>query len=70
MYEQEMFERVEPVTTKTEDMMKLMLFTEGAPRTVMESWCVTAMKDELSSFVLALFRVYVYIKFFFFKLFY
>ena len=28
-YEREMFKGVEPVTRKTEDMMKLMLFTEG-----------------------------------------
>ena len=68
-YEREMFERVEPVTRKTEDMMKLMLFTEGAPRTVMERWCVRAMQDELNSFVLTLFRMYVYINFFFFKIF-
>ena len=69
-YEREMFKRVEPVTRKTEDMMKLMLFTEGAPRTVMERWCVRAMQDEMNSFVLLLFQMYVYTNFFLFKIFY
>ncbi len=68
-YESEMFERVEPITQKTEDMMKLMLFTQGAPRTVMERWCIRALQDELNSFVLMLFRLYVYTNFFFFKIF-
>ncbi len=68
-YETEMFVRAERVTKLTEDMMKLMLFTEGAPRTVMERWCIRAMKDELNSFVLQLFRVYVYVNFFFFRMF-
>lgn len=35
-YEAEMFVRAQRVTKLTEDMMKLMLFTEEAPRTVME----------------------------------
>ena len=68
-YESEMFERVEHITQKTEDMMKLMLFTPGAPRTVMERWCIRALQDELNSFVLVLFRMYVYVNFFFFRMF-
>ncbi|KAL6719144.1 peptide transporter ptr2 [Lecanora helva] len=68
-YEEEMFARVTPITQKTEDMMKLMLFTPGAPRTVMERWCIRALQDELNSFVLVLFKLYVHINFFFFRLF-
>lgn len=68
-YEEEMFERVTPITQKTEDMMNLMLFTPGAPRTVMEKWCIRALQDELNSFVLMLFRAYVYVNFFFFRMF-
>ena len=68
-YEEEMFERVTPITQKTEDMMNLMLFTPGAPRTVMERWCIRALQDELNSFVLMLFRAYVYVNFFFFRMF-
>lgn len=68
-YEREMFVRAERLTQLTEDMMKLMLFTEGAPRTVMERYCIRAMKDELNSIVLQFFRIYVYVNFFFFRLF-
>ena len=68
-YEEEMFERVKIVTSKTEDMMNLMLFTPGAPRTVMERWCIRALKDELNSIVLMFFRLYVYTNYFFFRLF-
>ena len=68
-YESEMFERVTPITKKSEDMMNLMLFTPGAPRTVMERWCIRALQDELNSLVLMLFRAYVYTNFFFFRLF-
>ena len=67
-FEREMINRVIPVQAKTEDMMHLMLFTEGAPRTVIEKWCVRAMKDELNIVLLLLFRIYVYIRFFLFKL--
>ncbi|KAL8720889.1 MAG: hypothetical protein Q9225_002307 [Loekoesia sp. 1 TL-2023] len=67
-FERQMLERVTPVQAKTDDMMHLMLFTEGAPRTVIEQWCIRAMKDELNAMLLTMFRVYIYIHFFFFKL--
>ena len=67
-FEECMLKRVTPVQTKTEDMMRLMLFTEGAPRTVMEKWCVRAMKDELNAVMLLLYRIYVYTYYFLFKL--
>ena len=68
-YENEMFARVTPIQAKTEDMMHLM-FAEGAPRTVIEKWSIRAMKEEMNAFLFILFRLYVYIHFFFFKVFY
>ncbi|KAK0511598.1 hypothetical protein JMJ35_006171 [Cladonia borealis] len=68
-YEDEMFARVTPVQAKTEDMMHLM-FAEGAPRTVIEKWSIRAMKDEMNLFLFTLFRLYVYIYFFCFKMLY
>ena len=68
-YESEMFARVTPIQAKTEDMMHLM-FTNGAPRTVIEKWSIRAMKDEMNVILFTLFRFYVYIHFFCFKMFY
>ena len=67
-YEHDMFARVTPVQAKTEDMMHLM-FSEGAPRTVIEKWSIRAMRDEMNWFLFIFFRLYVYVYFFFFKLF-
>lgn len=68
-YEGEMFARVTPVQAKTEYMMHLM-FSAGAPRTVIERWSIRAMKDELNFFLLLLFRLYIHMYFFCFKLLY
>ena len=68
-YEDKMFARVTPIQAKTEDMMHMM-FTEGAPRTVIEKWSIRAMKDEMNAFLFVLFQLCVYVYFFFFKLLY
>ena len=68
-YEEDMFARVTPVQAKTEDMMHLM-FTPGAPRTVIERWSIRAMKDEMNVVLFAMFWVYVHVYFFCFKLLY
>ena len=68
-YEMDMFARVRPVQAKTEDMMHLM-FMPGAPRTLIERWCIQAMKDELNVVFFALFWVCVRVYFFCFKLLY
>ena len=66
-YENKMFARVTRVQAKTEDMMHLM-FAQGAPRTVIEKWSIRAMKDEMNGFLFMLFRLYVYVHFFCFKI--
>ena len=66
-YEEEMFVRVAPVQAKTEDMMHLM-FAKGAPRTTIEKWSIRAMKDEMNLFLFTLFRLYICVHFFFFKM--
>lgn len=68
-YEEEMFARATPVQAKTEDMMHLM-FANDAPRTTIEKWSIRAMKDDMNLFVFTLFRLYVYIHFFCFKMLY
>ncbi|KAK3681227.1 hypothetical protein B0T22DRAFT_523271 [Podospora appendiculata] len=67
-YEDGMFRRVRVVQKMTEDMMKLMLFTEGAPRSVMAQWIVRSMSDDLGPFKLAGFRIAASAYYFFFKL--
>ncbi|EKG19782.1 Monooxygenase FAD-binding protein [Macrophomina phaseolina MS6] len=69
-YEDGMFRRIHKVQKRTEDMMKLMLFTEGAPRTVMHRWIVRSMSDELSALKLLLVRLAVCIYYFLFTLVY
>lgn len=69
-YEQDMFERMSRVQAMTEKVTKLMFFTDGAPRTVIEQWILTSMSDELNGVVLVLVKMMVYIYYFCFKLFY
>lgn len=68
-YGDEMFARATPVQAKTEDMMHLMS-ANGAPRTKIEKWSIRAMKDEMNLFLFTLFRLYIYIHFFCFKILY
>ncbi|GME30258.1 uncharacterized protein K452DRAFT_291281 [Neofusicoccum parvum] len=69
-YEQGMFRRIHKVQKKTEDMMKLMLFTDDAPRTVMDKWIVRSMSDELDAVRLLVLRLAVFVYYFFFKIIY
>ncbi|KAF2137938.1 uncharacterized protein K452DRAFT_291281 [Aplosporella prunicola CBS 121167] len=67
-YEEGMFVRVHRVQKMTEDMMKLMLFTEGAPGTVMAQWVVRSVSDDMSAVAVALLTPLVWAYYFFFKL--
>lgn len=68
LYEAEMFERVHKVQLRTKDMMELMLFTPGAPGTVIDRWIVRSVSDELNTVLLVLVKVLVHTFFFFYRL--
>jgi 2-polyprenyl-6-methoxyphenol hydroxylase-like FAD-dependent oxidoreductase len=70
IYEQGMFERMTRMQAMTENVMKLMFFTNGAPRTVIERWILAFMSDELNGVVFVFAKMMVYIYYFCFKLFY
>jgi 2-polyprenyl-6-methoxyphenol hydroxylase-like FAD-dependent oxidoreductase len=70
IYEQGMFERMTRMQVMTENVMKLMFFTNGAPRTVIEQWILAFMSDELNGVVFVFAKMMVYIYYFCFKLFY
>lgn len=48
-YEKVMFERVHKAQKMTYDMMKLEMFTPGAPETIMSQWIVRSMSDEIGA---------------------
>ncbi|KAB8360572.1 hypothetical protein FH972_024312 [Carpinus fangiana] len=54
LYERRMFQRVGKVQVRTKDMMELMLFTPGAPGTVIDKWIVRSFSDEMNSALLLL----------------
>ncbi|KAL3426469.1 tetracycline resistance protein from transposon [Phlyctema vagabunda] len=67
--ESDMMDRVVKAQLKTEDMKNLMMFTPGAPRSVIESWILRSMSDELNVVALMGASIIVYCYFFFFKCF-
>ena len=67
MYELEMFERITPVQATTENVMKLMFFTNGASRTLIELWILALVSDELNGVVLVVAKMMVYIYYFCFQ---
>jgi 2-polyprenyl-6-methoxyphenol hydroxylase-like FAD-dependent oxidoreductase len=67
-YEEAMFTRVTKVQVMTEDMMRLMLFTEGAPRTVIAKWIVRSMRDDLNVAQVAGLKALVHSYYFFFRI--
>lgn len=67
-FEDEMYTRVSKVQAMTEDMMRLMLFTEGAPRKVIAKWIVRSMSDDLNWFQLAGLKAVIHCYYFFFNL--
>ncbi|KAI9788247.1 MAG: hypothetical protein M1816_007013 [Peltula sp. TS41687] len=56
-YEEDMFKRAGQVQALTDDVMKLMLFTEGAPRTVVEKWMNRIMRDQLHIVLLTFLKI-------------
>jgi 2-polyprenyl-6-methoxyphenol hydroxylase-like FAD-dependent oxidoreductase len=69
-YEKGMFKRIHKVQKMTEDMMKLMLFTDGSPRTIMDKWIARSMSDELNPLALFILKIVLSIYFFLFKIVY
>lgn len=67
-FEEDMYTRVTNIQAMTEDMMHLMLFTEGAPMTVMAKWIVRSMSDDLNWFQLAGLKAVVHFYYLFFNL--
>ena len=52
----------------TEDMMRLMLFTQGAPRAVIAKWILRSLRDNLDTVQLAGLKAVVHSYYFFFKI--
>ena len=69
-YEEDMFERVGKVQAMTDDVMRMMFFTKGGPRTVIERWIIRIMSDQLNVVPLLFVKIAVYIYYFCFKLLY
>ncbi|KAL9095164.1 MAG: hypothetical protein Q9165_002420 [Trypethelium subeluteriae] len=66
--EQEMMKRVAKVQLRTDNMKDLMLFTEGAPRTVIEKYIIRALSDDLNRVSLASVKLLVNTYFAIFKI--
>jgi 2-polyprenyl-6-methoxyphenol hydroxylase-like FAD-dependent oxidoreductase len=66
-FEEGMFRRVIKVQAMTEDMMRLMLFTEGAPKKVIAKWVVRSMSDDLNWFQGVVFKATVHFYYFLFN---
>lgn len=66
-YEGRMNSRVTKIQLRTRDMMKMMLFTRGAPETTIERWIIRSVSDDLSSWVLSLFRALVFVLYFLYR---
>ncbi|KAK7906376.1 hypothetical protein PG985_016382 [Apiospora marii] len=69
-YEAGMLERAHAAQHFTEDIMKLMLFTPGAPGAVIEDYIVRLTADDMSATLASAWRFLVAIYYFFFKLFF
>lgn len=69
-FEQNMFLRATRAQSITEGLMRDMLFTRGAPRTVINSWVMRKMRHELHPLLMPLVAVRVYLYFFVFRLLY
>jgi 2-polyprenyl-6-methoxyphenol hydroxylase-like FAD-dependent oxidoreductase len=69
-YEEAMFARIHVVQKMTEDMMKLMLFTDGSPRTTIDKWIVRSMSDDLHPLLTFIVQMIVSFYYFFFKMIY
>lgn len=68
VFEEDMYRRVTKVQAMTEDMMRLMLFTKGAPRTVIAKWIIRSMSGDLNWLQLAGLKAVVHFYYFCYNL--
>jgi len=68
-YEKDMFKRMHKFMTLTNDVVQLMFYTEGTPRSVIHKLVMKFMSDELHPILLACLNPVVFLYFFVFKLF-
>lgn len=67
-FEQDMFKRAKAMQEMTYKMLTLMFLTEGAPRSSIEKYIITAIEGELGPGLTTLLTPVVYAWFFVFKL--
>lgn len=67
-YEEEMFRRAHKIMQMTEDMVKLLFYTEGAPRTVIHKLVTRPAEEDMNAVQAVLLRAFVTVYYFFFKL--
>lgn len=67
-YEQQMLSRVHKSQRLTEDIMKLVLFTPGAPETIIEKYVVRNTAQDMNYVVVSLWQILVTLYYFIFRL--
>jgi len=68
-YEEDMFKRAKPLQELSYGAMRDMFFTEGAPRTTIESWMLRFFRLQMHPLKYYPFAAAIYIFYFFFRLF-